>query len=100
MGTTPTGRGEDSAGSLTFDLRGLVWGIESEVAQITGLCRRIDEHVRAVHVVRTDAAQRLTALDELFDVTQDAHLRAWLETSTGTALPTVAELFPDRLYTD
>jgi hypothetical protein len=90
----------EAAGSLTFDLRGLVWGIESEVAQITSLCRRIDERVAAVNALRVEAAQRLHALDALVDAAQDPELRAWLETVTQTALPQVTERFPDRLYTD
>ena len=100
MGTTPTGRGGDTGGSLTFDLRGVIWGIESEVAQITSLCRRIDEHVRAVNGVRREAAERLLGLDELLDVAPDPHLRAWVETVTDATLPQVTEVFPDRLYTD
>ena len=97
--TTPTGS-EGAAGSLTFDLRGLVWGIESEVAQITSLCRRIDEHVAAVNVARVEAARRLEQLDELVLAAQDADLRAWLDSATEAALPRATELFPDRLYTD
>lgn len=96
MPSTPKG----ASGSLTFDLRGLVWGIESEVAQITSLCRRIDEQVRAVNALRTQAAQRLAALDELVEAAQDPDLQAWLEAAAQTHLPQVTELFPDRLYTD
>ena len=86
--------------SLTYDLRGLVWGLESEVAQITSLCRRIDEHVRAVNDVRREAAQRLTRLDALVEAAHDPHLRAWLQTVVAAPLPAVTERFPDRLYTD
>jgi hypothetical protein len=86
--------------SLTFDLRGLVWGIESEVAQIASLCRRIDERVRLVNRVRAEAAQRLQLLDELVEAADDADLRAWLELVTAATLPAVTERFPDRLYTD
>ena len=96
MSTTPA----EPAGSLTFDLRGLVWGIESEVAQITGLCRRIDEHVRAVNEVRAEAAERLGRLDELVAAADHPSLRAWLETASVAPLPQVNEVFPDRLYTD
>ncbi|TAL22368.1 MAG: hypothetical protein EPN99_06025 [Frankiales bacterium] len=96
MSTTPA----EPAGSLTFDLRGLVWGIESEVAQITGLCRRIDEHVRAVNLARAEAAQRLSDLDELVAAAEHPSLRAWLETAAAAPLPQVNEVFPDRLYTD
>ena len=96
--TTPDGRGADA--SLTFDLRGLVWGIESEVAQITSLCRRIDEHVREVNTARAEAAHRLQLLDAVVSTAEDPHLRAWLETVTVAPLPRVNEVFPDRLYTD
>lgn len=92
---------QDSGASLTYDLRGLVWGIESEVAQITSLCRRIDQTVRKVNAARAEAAERLLLLDELVDSAgDDPHLRAWLETVTTAAVPRVTELFPDRLYTD
>jgi len=87
-------------GGLTFDLRGLVWGIESEVAVITSLCGRIDEHVRALNGARADAARRLEALDALVAATEDEHLRAWLEAATRVTYPQVTEQFPDRLYTD
>lgn len=90
----------DTHSSLTFDLRGLVWGIESEVAQITSLSRRIDQHVRQVNVARRELARRLDLLDELVDAADDPHLRNWLETVTLAALPQVDEVFPDRLYTD
>ena len=96
--TAPDGRGPDP--SLTFDLRGLVWGIESEVAQITRLCRRIDEHVRAVNAVRAEAAHRMEQLDALVESADEPHLRAWLETVTQAPLPSLTEVFPDRLYTD
>lgn len=97
MTTTPSGRADTS---LTFDLRGLVWGIESEVAQITSLCRRIDEHVRAVNDVRREAAERLGRLDVLVAAAHDPDLRTWLGTVTDAPLPSVTEHFPDRLYTD
>lgn len=96
MVSTPKG----ASGSLTFDLRGLVWGIESEVAQITSLCRRIDEQVRAVNAARAAAVQRLAALDELVESAQDADLRTWLDAVAQAPLPRVTELFPDRLYID
>jgi hypothetical protein len=86
--------------SLTFDLRGLVWGIESEVAQISVLCRRIDEHVRAVNGARRELVQRLGVLDELVAATEDPDLRAWLDEVTQPSLPRATEHFPDRLYTD
>lgn len=99
MSTTPE-EGGPAATSLTFDLRGLVWGIESEVALITSLSRRIDEHVRAVNVLRREAAQRLVRLDALVAAAPDPDLRAWLETVVAAPLPAVTEHFPDRLYTD
>jgi hypothetical protein len=89
-----------SDGRLTFDLRGLVWGIESEVAVITSLCGRIDDHVRALNAARADAARRLEALDALVASAADEHLRAWLEAATQVVYPRVTEEFPDRLYTD
>ena len=86
--------------SLTFGLRELVWAIESEVAQISSLCRRIDQHVRGVNAARTELAQRLRQLDELVEAAHDPDLRSWLESVAAPALPEVTELFPDRLYTD
>jgi len=87
-------------GGLTFDLRGLVWGIECEVAVITSLCGRIDEHVRALNVARADAARRISQLDELLAGADDERLRAWLAPLMQVAYPQVAEEFPDRLYVD
>ncbi len=100
MATTPQRRSEGAARRLTFDLRGLVWGIESEVAVITTLSKRIDDHVRAVNALRAEAAQRLDALDALVGVAEDENLRAWLESRAQAPLPQVVEHFPDRLYTD
>lgn len=90
----------DTGSSLTFDLRGLVWGIDSEVAQITRLSRRIDERVRQVNAVRAEMAERLSELDELVEGAEDDALRAWLETVSAVPVPHVTEVFPDRLYTD
>jgi hypothetical protein len=89
---------DEAVPALTFDLRGLVWGIQSEVEIITALCGRIDDHVQAVNAARSEAARRLEALDELLDAAGDPHLRAWLEGLTQAPLPVVAETFPDRLY--
>lgn len=86
--------------SLTIGLRDLVWGIESEVAQITRLSRRIDEHVQAVNALRREAVQRLAVLDALVQAAGHDELRAWLERATDATLPRVTERFPDRLYTD
>ena len=96
------GRVMDSAAgtSLTYGLRELVWTLESEVAQITSLCRRIDQHVRAVNAARAEMAQRLLVLDELVEAADDPSLRGWLEDVTAVRVPQVTELFPDRLYTD
>ncbi len=93
-------RGDSARSTLTYELRGLVWGIESEVAQITRLCRRIDEQVRQVNALRAEVVQRLAVLDELVDAAEDPDLRTWLEAATAAAVPQVTELFPDRLYTD
>ncbi|MEX2289041.1 MAG: hypothetical protein WD794_01780 [Mycobacteriales bacterium] len=92
--------GEGSAATLTFDLRGLVWGIESEVAQITSLSRRIDDRVRELNVVRRETAERLLLLDRLVEAADEPALRRWLEQVTDAALPVVTEVFPDRLYVD
>lgn len=90
----------DTGGSLTYGLRELVWSLESEVAQITSLCRRIDQHVRELNAARAEMAERLTQLDEVVELADDPHLRAWLETVTAAPVPQATELFPDRLYTD
>ena len=90
----------DAGSSLSYDLRGLLWALESEVAQITSLCRRIDQHVRELNAARREMVERLLLLDELVDAADDPHLRAWLETVTAAAVPQVTEVFPDRLYTD
>ena len=100
MAATHEQRRAEAAGALTFDLRGLVWGIESEIAVITSVCRRIDDHVRALNALRAEAEQRLAALDALLAEADDAHLRAWLESVAAAPLPQVVEHFPDRLYTD
>jgi hypothetical protein len=90
----------DVGSSLTFDLRGLVWGIDSEVSQITSLSRRIDQRVREVNVVRAELAARLLVLDELVEAAEHPDLRAWLETVAAVPVPQVTEVWPDRLYTD
>ena len=90
---------QDEAGSaLTFDLRGLVWGIQSEVDVITALSGRIDDHVQALNAARAEAARRLEELDALLDAAEDPRLRAWLESMVQAPLPRAAETFPDRLY--
>lgn len=103
-GRTPGayGRVMDSGtgASLTYGLRELVWTLESEVAQITSLCRRIDQHVREVNAARAQMAERLLVLDELVEAADDPALRGWLEEVTAVPVPQATELFPDRLYTD
>jgi hypothetical protein len=83
---------------LTFGLRGLVWGIQSEVEVITALCGRIDDRVQAVNAARAETARRLAALDDLLAAAEDPRLRAWLEALAQAPLPRVTETFPDRLY--
>jgi len=90
----------DADSSLTFDLRGLVWGIDSEVAQITSLSRRIDQRVHEVNAVRAEMVERLQVLDELVEATADPALRAWLEDVSAVPVPSINEVFPDRLYSD
>ena len=89
---------QDEPTALTFELRSLVWGIQSEVDVVTALSARIDDHVEALNDVRAEAARRLQALDELLDAADDPRLRAWLETLAQAPLPRAAEVFPDRLY--
>ena len=89
---------DEAEGVLTFDLRSLVWGIQSEVEVITALSGRIDDRVQALNAARADAARRLVALDDLLDAAQDPRLRAWLEERVQPVLPQAAEVFPDRLY--
>jgi hypothetical protein len=89
-----------STSGLTYDLRGLVWGIESEVAVITSLCRQVDEHVVALNGLRTELAERLERLDALREAAGQEHLLAWLDAAAAAPLPAVVEHFPDRLYAD
>jgi hypothetical protein len=91
---------DEAPGVLTFDLRGLVWGIQSEVEVITALSGRIDDHVQALNAKRAEAALRLTRLDELLAAAEDPELRAWLESMTGAPLPSATETFPERMYGD
>jgi hypothetical protein len=89
---------EDVRTVLTFDLRGLVWGIESEVAIISALSGRIDDRVQALNAARREVAARLEQLDALLAAAEDPRLRAWLEPLVDAPLPTAAETFPERLY--
>lgn len=83
---------------LTHGLREIVWGIESEVAQIGGLARRIDAHVTAVSTARRELAERLVRLDVLVAAAQDPALERFLRTRARVSLPRLTERFPDRLY--
>ncbi len=86
------------ATTLTYGLRELVWGIESEVAVISNLSRRIDEHVRQVNALRATAAERLGRLDVLRAELDDPHLAAYLSKAAVAPLPQVVEQFPERMY--
>ena len=90
--TEPTG-----PPTLTYALRELVWGIESEVAVITNLSRRIDERVTVVNAVRAELAEHLARLAQLRSVATDPDLEAFLVTATSVALPSTVEHFPARL---
>ena len=89
---------ERSTPSLTYGLRELVWSIESEVALITSVSRRIDEHVTAVNAARAEAAERLVRLDALVAAADDPALEAFLRERSVAPLPAADEHFPDRLY--
>ena len=83
---------------LTYALRELVWGIESEVAVVGSLTRRIDAHVRTLNVLRAELAARLVGLDRLRAAADDVHLAAFLDRAVVAPLPHLDEDFPDRLY--
>lgn len=93
-------RPPDVGTRLTYELRGLVWGIRSEVEVLTALCARIDDHVRALNRLRAEAAERFSALDELVAAAEDPRLQAWLEQLARAPYPRAVEVFPDRLYAD
>ena len=93
----PTTRPTTSA-ALTYALRQLVWGIESEVAVISSLSRRIDERVERVNALRAEAADRLLRLDVLVQAADDPQLEAFLRAAVEAPMPSVPEDFPDRLY--
>jgi len=86
------------ATTLTYGLRELVWGIESQVAVISNLSRRIDEHVERVNALRAEAVERLRRLDVLIAAADDPDLRAFLRTVASAPLPRVPEQFPPRLF--
>ena len=87
------------AATLTYGVRELVWGIESELAVIGSLTRRIDEHVAILNELRGELADRLLRLDELHVATAGhQHLAAFVAAAARVPLPVVDEDFPDRLY--
>jgi hypothetical protein len=83
---------------LTYALRELVWGLESEVAVVTSLSRRIDEHVRALNAARAELAERLLRLDAVLAAVDEPALREVLRQRTEAPLPLADEVFPARLY--
>lgn len=84
---------------LTSGLRDLVWSVESEVEVVTGLSRRIDDHVKALNRLRDELALRLEALDALHDAAAgDEDLARYLDRVADAPLPRVAEEFPARMY--
>jgi hypothetical protein len=95
---TSSASSKDAAGSLASALRGLVGGIETEVAAITGLSAEIDRHVTALNDLRAEATRRLLHLDDLRAAAEDVNLSAFLDTSIQPQLPQVEEEFPDRIY--
>jgi hypothetical protein len=86
--------------ALTYALRELVWGLESEVALVTSLSRRIDEHVSALNAARAELAARLQGLDAVVAAADEPALREVLRQRTETPLPQLDEVFPSRLYGD
>ncbi len=94
----PPPAANDAAGSLAAALRGLVNGIDEEVAAITALSEEIDDHVSALNDLRAQATERLLHLDELRAAAEDVNLNAFLDTSIQPQLPQVEEEFPDRIY--
>ena len=84
--------------ALTYALRELVWGLESEVAIVTSLSRRIDDHVRAVNAARAELAERLLRLDAVLAAVDEPTLREVLQQRTEAPLPQLDEVFPSRLY--
>ena len=84
--------------ALTHALRELVWSLESEVAIISSLSRRIDEHVQALNAARAELAERLARLDAVVDAADQPELQAVLRSCTAAPLPVEDEVFPERLY--
>ena len=86
--------------ALTYALRELVWGLESEVAVVTSLSRRIDERVRAVNAARAELAGRLLRLDAVLAAVGEPARRELLRQRMSAPLPQEDEVFPGRLYGD
>ena len=89
---------DSSTPSLTYALRQLVWNLESEVAIITSLSRRIDAHVTALNAARAEVAERLARLDAVVEAADDPDLMAVLRARAAVPLPVEDEHFPERLY--
>ena len=85
---------------LTYALRELVWGLESQVAVVTSLSRRIDDRVRALNTARAELAERLLRLDAVLAAVDEPTLREVLRQRTGAPLPQEDEVLPGRLYGD
>ncbi len=83
--------------ALTYAVRELVWHMQSEIAIISCLARRIDNHVEALNAARRELAERLLALDALRGSAADPHLAAYLADSTQLRLPVVEEADAPRL---
>ncbi len=84
--------------ALTYALRELVRGLASEVAIVSSLSRRIDDHVRAVNTARAELAERLLRLDAVLAAVDEPALREVLRQRTEATLPQLDEVFPSRLY--
>ena len=89
-----------SGPTLTHALRELLWSMESQVAIISSLSRRIDGHVMALNAARTELAARLVRLDEVVTAIDDPDLQAVLRSRVDAPLPVEDEVFPERLYGD
>ncbi len=88
-----------ASSTLTYGLRELVWGMESELAVIGSLARRIDEQVGILNALRGELAERLSGLDELHaEASGQPRLAEFVAASAGVVLPSLDEDFPDRLY--
>ncbi len=97
-GAVPNAGARVTGPALTYALRELVWGLESEVAIVTSLSRRIDERVAALNAARADLAERLARLDAVVAACDEPELREVLRQRTSAPLPQQDEVFPSRLY--